>query len=325
VFIMRFDMRCTDPAQRPSLYATAIEMSAWAETRGCLAIVLCEHHAADDGYLPVPLILASAIAARTQQVAINVAATLLPLYDPVRLAEEMSVLDHISQGRVSYVLALGYRPEEYEHFGIDMRARGRIADANLDLLRRLLRGEPVIHEGRRIHVTPEPCTPGGPALMWGGGTVAAARRAGRYGLPLLAQGSVPGMQEAYERASREHGHEPGMTILPDRDTPMVTFVADDIDRAWEQLGPYLLHDALAYAAWNPGNVTTVGITDASTVEELRAVQRTHRIIGVERAVEEIRAGGMLNLAPLCGGVPSELAWQHLELVAEVVLPHTTSG
>jgi alkanesulfonate monooxygenase SsuD/methylene tetrahydromethanopterin reductase-like flavin-dependent oxidoreductase (luciferase family) len=235
----------------------------------------------------------------------------------------MTVLDHISRGRVSYVLGLGYRPEEYEQFGVDIRARGRIADTNVDLLRALLRGESVVHDGRRIHVTPAPCTPGGPLLMWGGGSVAAARRAGRYGLSLLAQGSVPGMQEAYEAASRAHGHEPGMTVLPDRNTPMVTFVADDIDSAWAQLGPYLLHDALVYAAWNPGDDTTVGITRATTVDELRRESRTHRIIDVDRAVAEIRDGGMLNLVPLCGGIPPELAWQHLEIVTDAVLPRTT--
>jgi alkanesulfonate monooxygenase SsuD/methylene tetrahydromethanopterin reductase-like flavin-dependent oxidoreductase (luciferase family) len=118
MFTMRFDMRSTESEPRPALYAAAIEMSAWAESRGCVAVVLCEHHGGADGDLPVPLIMASAIAARTQEVAINIAAVLLPLYDPVRLAEEMTVLDHISRGRVSYVLGLGYRPEEYEQFGV---------------------------------------------------------------------------------------------------------------------------------------------------------------------------------------------------------------
>jgi hypothetical protein len=122
------------------------------------------------------------------------------------------------------------------------------------------------------------------------------------------------MQEAYDAACREHGHEPGFTVLPDRDTPMVTFVAEDVDRAWDELGPYLLHDALAYAAWNPGDTTTVGISDASTVDELRASSRTHRIVTVDQAAEQIRGGGVLLLAPLCGGVPPALAWSHLELV-----------
>ncbi len=58
---------------------------------------------ASDGHLPTPLILASALAARTQEMAILLAAVPLPLWEPVRLAEEMSLLDLISRGRVSYV------------------------------------------------------------------------------------------------------------------------------------------------------------------------------------------------------------------------------
>ena len=64
MFSLRFDMRAPQPgATTVDLYSAAIEMSAWADTRGCGALVLCEHHASPDGYLPAPLLLASAIAA----------------------------------------------------------------------------------------------------------------------------------------------------------------------------------------------------------------------------------------------------------------------
>ena len=76
-------------------------------------------------------------------------------------------------------------------------------------------------------------------MMWGGGTLAAARRAGRYGLGMLGNANVPGMQEAYEAACRKHGHRPGPTMLPDRDHPSVVFVADDVDQAWTELGEHL--------------------------------------------------------------------------------------
>jgi alkanesulfonate monooxygenase SsuD/methylene tetrahydromethanopterin reductase-like flavin-dependent oxidoreductase (luciferase family) len=85
--------------------------------------VLSEHHATADGHLPSPLILASAIAARTKVLNI-VAAAVLPLYHPVRLAEDMAVLDNISNGRVTYVFGIGHRPKEYEHMGVDARRRG---------------------------------------------------------------------------------------------------------------------------------------------------------------------------------------------------------
>jgi alkanesulfonate monooxygenase SsuD/methylene tetrahydromethanopterin reductase-like flavin-dependent oxidoreductase (luciferase family) len=320
MFTLRFDMRAPNiGAPRSELYAAALDMCAWAESRGCIAAVICEHHTSEDGYLPTPLILASAIASRTKTLALNLV-VILPFHEPVRLAEEMTVLDIISKGRVSYVFGLGYRPEEYEQFGIDMKTRGRIADEKLALLRALLTGEEVVQDGRRIKVTPPPHTPGGPMVLWGGGSLAAARRAGRYGLGFLAQTNLPGIQETYEAACREHGHQPGFTLLPPRDTPSVIFVAEDVEAAWRELGPYMLHDARAYAEWNPGNETSAGISHAKTIDELRATSKSHRIFNVDETVAHVRNGGMLTLSPLCGGVPPDIAWPYLDRAANVIPP-----
>jgi alkanesulfonate monooxygenase SsuD/methylene tetrahydromethanopterin reductase-like flavin-dependent oxidoreductase (luciferase family) len=321
VYSIRFDMRApTFGAATTDLYAAAIDMCAWADQHGCLAAVLCEHHGSEDGYLPAPMILASAIAARTERLVISLVAAILPFYDPVRLAEEIAVLDIISKGRTSYVLGLGYRPEEFEHFGLDRAVRGKLADEKLALLRALLSGESVVHEGRRINVTPSPQTPGGPSLMWGGASLAAARRAGRNGLGLLANGTVPGMQETYEAACREHEHTPGPVLLFEPDTPTVTFIADDVDAAWDELGEYLLYDARSYAHWNPDNDVSAGISAARDVADLRDTFKSHRIIHTAQAVDIVRRGGMLNLSPLCGGMPPGIAWPYLKRVGEVVLP-----
>src|SRR6185437_5249281 len=167
VFTLRFDMRAPGfGAPKPALYAAAVDMTAWAENHGCIAAVLCEHHASDDGYLPSPLILASAIAARTQRLLLNLV-VILPFYDPVRLAEDMAVLDLVSKGRATYVFGIGYRAEEFDHFGLSLGDRGRLADDKLGVLRRLLAGEAVVREGKRTRVTPTTHTPGGPQLMWG--------------------------------------------------------------------------------------------------------------------------------------------------------------
>jgi alkanesulfonate monooxygenase SsuD/methylene tetrahydromethanopterin reductase-like flavin-dependent oxidoreductase (luciferase family) len=320
MFTLRFDMRAPESgAPSSELYAAAPEMCAWAETHGCLAAVLCEHHGSDDGYLPSPLMLGSAIAARTEQLLLSLV-VILPFYDPVRLAEDIAVLDIISSGRATYIFGIGYRPEEFEHFGLNLRDRGDLVDDKFALLKELLTGAPVTYQGRRIRVTPPPHTAGGPVFMWGGASLAAARRAGRYGLGLLANGTVANMQATYEAASRAHGHEPGPVLLPPRDTPTVCFVADDVDQAWDQLGSYLLHDVRMYAEWNPDNDTSAGISYADDVAELRETSTSHRILSVAEAVESIRGGGMLNLSPLCGGLPPDIAWPYLKRVGEVVLP-----
>ena len=219
------------------------------------------------------------IAARTQRLALSLI-LILPFYDPVRLAEDMAVLDIISGGRASYILALGYRPEEFEQFGLALADRGRLADEKLALLRRLLAGETVVQDGRRITVTPRPQTAGGPGLMWGGGTVAAARRAGRYGLGMLANANVDGMREAYEAACRKHGHEPGPAFFPDRDNPSVCFVADDVDQAWSELGEYLLHDVRTMPRGIPATRRPAGFSHVATVDELREAAASHVIISV---------------------------------------------
>jgi alkanesulfonate monooxygenase SsuD/methylene tetrahydromethanopterin reductase-like flavin-dependent oxidoreductase (luciferase family) len=122
MFTTRFDMRTPDSGgPTPSLYAAALDMCAWAETRGAVMAVLSEHHATADGHLPSPLILASAIAARTKVLNILVAAAVLPLYHPVRLAEDIAVLDNLSKGRVHYVFGIGHRPEAATDCSADCR------------------------------------------------------------------------------------------------------------------------------------------------------------------------------------------------------------
>lgn len=324
MFIMRFDMRApANGAPATDLYRAAIEMCSWGETRGCLSAVLCEHHGSADGYLPTPVTLASAIAACTTKLPIAVSIVQLPLYNPVRLAEEMCVVDVISGGRVSYVGGLGYVPSEYEMHGVEFRRRGAIADEHLSILLRAKTGEPFEHEGRRIHVTPPPVTPGGPRMGWGGGTIPAARRAGRFGVDFIAQSGDPALREAYEAACREHGHAPGVCRLPNRDDPSTIFVADDLDAAWAELGPYIMNDVLGYAAWNEGTATaaaTASISFAKTAEELRAENRSHQILTVEAAVARIRGGAPLALHPIIGGLPPPIAWRYLETVVEKVLP-----
>ena len=318
MFLMRFDMRApAGGAARTDLYGAALDMAAWAESRSCLGAVLCEHHASEDGYLPSPMTLASAMAARTRTLPITIAVIVLPLYEPVRLAEEMAVLDIISNGRVSYVAAIGYRPVEYEMHGVDFQRRGRIAEEKLELLLQARTGEPFEYEGRRIHVTPPPVTAGGPMVMWGGGSAAAARRAGRFGLGFLAQGGGPELKDEYEAAARAAGHEPVMCYVPSKDQASVVFVAEDVDRAWDELGPYLMHDVTAYAAWNAGNDHTVSLSFVSTAEELRAENGSHRILGVAEAADLVRAGSPLLLHPLIGGLPPEIGWRYLETAAKV--------
>lgn len=325
MFLMRFDLRAPGKTaeQRADLYQAAIEMAAWAEDKGAASIVVSEHHASEDGYLPSPYILAAAIASATKSIPISVAAAILPLYDPVRLAEDIITLDHVSRGRVMHTLAIGYRPVEYELHGVDFRRRGAIADEKLAVLLSHLRGTA---EGPKL--TPEPFTPGGPTICFGGGTPPAARRAGRHGVGFIAQGGGPELEAAYNEGAREAGVDPVFCMVPPPDMPNSVMVNDDVDAGWAEVGEALLADAVPYFAWNEAAGLaehTVSLTKASTVDELRATNGSHRVVTVEQAVELIKKYGMLGVQPLCGGLDPAVAWTYLRRLTDEVVPAATAS
>ena len=318
---MRFDMRAPDfGAPRADLYRAAIEMAAWGEGHGCLSIQVSEHHRSPDGYLPTPMILASAMAARTKRLPIQVAALIVPLHDPIELAEQMVVLDLVSEGRVSYVVAIGYVEAEYAMFGRQLKGRGRRLEESIEVMRRAWAGEEFEFENRRVRVTPLPYTEGGPMMMMGGGVAASARRAARLGMGMIAMGSDPSLEEVYREACEAEGRVPGICVNPQPGLAMSAFVSRDPDEAWAKWGPHLLHDARAYAEWMGDEIDSVTRSAALSVEDLRAANGSYRIFSPDEAVAEIERQGVLIMQPLCGGLPIDYAWESLETLARDVLP-----
>jgi alkanesulfonate monooxygenase SsuD/methylene tetrahydromethanopterin reductase-like flavin-dependent oxidoreductase (luciferase family) len=320
VFILRFDLRAPGPTPPADLYAAALDMAAWGEEHGALSVILSQHHGSEDGYLPSPLVMAGAVAARTSSVPINIAALLLLMYDPIKLAEDLNVLDHLSRGRVSATIGLGYRPEEYAMFGVDFDNRGAEMEERLAVLQRALAGETVTFQGREATIRPEAYTPGGLSLAYGGSSVAAARRAARFGLLYFGEADRPDLVEVYEAEAERVGRDPVGCLIPSADSPNSLFVAEDVDEAWETIGPHLLHDAQAYGAWMGEEHEAVSRSHAGSVEELREEDGNYRIVTPDEAVELVRANGYLSLQPLCGGLAPDLAWKSLHLIVERVLP-----
>jgi alkanesulfonate monooxygenase SsuD/methylene tetrahydromethanopterin reductase-like flavin-dependent oxidoreductase (luciferase family) len=292
-------------------------MCEWAESRGGVAAVLSQHHGVEDGYLPSPIPLAAAIAARTASIPINVAALLLALYEPVKLAEDLAVVDLISRGRVSYIVGIGYRAEEFARFGVDRRRRAALVEERIPLLRRLWSGEEVDIDGRRVRVTPQPYTPGGPPLAYGGGTEAAARRAARLGLLFMAETHDATLEEAYRA---EGGAAAPGCFFPQAGVPITVFVADDPERAWAEIGGYLLQDSASYAEWNAFREGTASISGASSVAAMAAEKGAYQILTPDEARALVTRGMPLGLQPLVGGLPPDLAWPYLEAAAAAVGP-----
>ncbi len=316
MFTMRFDMRLGSCDARDA-YRAALDMVGWAEPLLAPVVVLSEHHGVDSGYLPSPGPLAAAMASRTTSTYVMIAATVLPLHDPVQLAEDIAVIDHLSGGRVGWVFGAGYRKEEFDLLGADWADRGARMDEHLAILLDALNGHDLAPHGRRGSLVA--ALESLPQLFVGGGSRRAARRATRFGLGLFAQTDSGDLGQVYEAECDRLGVAPGMCVLPPPDLPVSVFVADDVDEAWAEIGPYMLSNAIDYAAWNGGAGTTASLSASTTVEELRAERGAYRIVTVDEAVD-MASTGSVTLHPMCGGIPPDLAWKYLRRVADDVVP-----
>ncbi|MEU5310039.1 LLM class flavin-dependent oxidoreductase [Streptomyces sp. NPDC021562] len=317
VSVVRFNLvdPGADAASLGARYRTAVEMAAYADEHGVTTVQTEEHHGVDDNWLPSPFTFAGAVFGATRSIAVTVSAVIGPLHDPLRLAEDIAVLDLLSGGRLVTVAGIGYRPEEYALFDVDWKRRGRIQDEVLETVLRAWTGEEFEYRGRTVRVTPRPFTDPHPLLLVGGSSKAAARRAARLGLPFFPSAHLPELEAYYKEKLTEYGAE-GWTMMPTAETPLL-HIAEDPDRAWARYGEHFLHEARTYASWQSGDIRSAVRSAATTVAELRA-EGVYRILTPEQCV----AAGLDNLVlhPLAGGMPLEEGWRSLRLFTETVLP-----
>ena len=314
---LRYDLRRPRFAatQHADLYAACLDQCAWADERGLDFVVLSEHHGVDDGYLPAPLTLAAAIAGRTRRLTITIAAVLVPLHDPVRLAEQLAVLELASGGRIAFIAGLGYRPEEFLMAGVDRRERWPLLEEAVDVMRRAWTGEPFEWRGRTVRVTPAP--PSAPMILLGGSTERAARRAARLRTGFFPAIGDPRLAEVYQEECAHVGFAGGLVSLPSG--PGFIHVSEDPERDWARIAPHALYDAQTYASWQtPGQRSSVHV-EAVDAAELRR-SGVYRVVTPEECVALASETGQLVLHPLMGGLPPELGWASLELFAASVLP-----
>jgi alkanesulfonate monooxygenase SsuD/methylene tetrahydromethanopterin reductase-like flavin-dependent oxidoreductase (luciferase family) len=325
--MLRFDLRAPglEGKELTTFYETCLEMCEWADELGFDGVSLSEHHGSADNYLPSTVVMASAIAARTKNLTINLWAVPAAFHDPLRLAEDLAVADIISGGRMSVAITGGYVPSEFDMFDRSIKERPQQVTEMIQTLEKAWTGEPFEFRGRTVQVLPRPVQRPRIPLLMGGASKPAARRAAR-----IADGFIPSLPEFwddYRAAMVEEGKEdPGP--LPPRDQAF-NYIAHDVDVAWDKIAPYCVHEMTSYAAWFAGSNAQSEYSDGT--EEAAVVFTPEMVRGMgiypvltpeETIAECKRLGefGLFTMHPLCGGTPPALAWESLRLFEQEVLP-----
>jgi len=315
-----FDMRNPPRWRRPWVehYRQALERTEEAERLGIDSVWLSEHHFFEDGYLPQPMTMAAALAARTSRVRIGTAILVAPLRPAVQIAEDAALVDILSDGRMELGLGAGYRVPEYAAFGADITKRYTDTLSRADDVVRLLA------DGG---VTPGPVQ--SPLPVWVGfGGPQGARRAGRRGHRLLS--IDPRLTAPYREGLEEGGHDPATARQAGL---MNVLVADDPEAARARLAPHLAYQLDTYGRYA---VEDTGMDAPPAVEpaalmatadaETEAVFPHAAVLTAEDTIELLRRRA--DQVPLVeaffwtsfAGMPDHLVDRHVDLLSSVVAP-----
>jgi len=330
---MRFGLT-TDFRNRPGsgkstakVYGEILDLFTLAETLGFGAAYVFEHHFTDDDYMASPMVAATAIAARTKQMRIGPDIAILPLYDPIRVAEDGAVLDLLSNGRLDFGVGLGYRPEEYAGYGLDIKRKGSRANEALEIIRRLWQGETVSFHGKhfnmdRVKLSPRPVQQPNPPIWVGGFSKAAARRAARYGDGYIGP-SNRAIYEMYLAELKAAGKDPARARVMGGD--MWLIVAEDPGRTFAAYAPHLIYWFNAYSRWFEGTDTSPW-PHFDNAEELLAGGFVN-VVTPEAAVKLIKERTtevpveMYTMMLSPPGIAISAVETSLELFANKVMPH----
>jgi len=309
------------------VYSEIIEAMVAAETLGFDAAYIFEHHFTGDDYISSPLIAATAIAARTERMRVGPDIAILPLYNPVKVAEDGAVLDVVSNGRLDFGVGLGYRPEEYAGHGVDIGRKGSPANEALQIIRRLWQGETVSFHGKHFkldgaRLSPLPVQKPNPPIWVGGFSRSAARRAARYGDGYIG----PINKTIYEMFLTEWkiaGKDPNAARVMGGDLWLI--VSKDPDRTFASYAPNLMYWFNSYSKWFEGTDTQPW-PPINNAEELRS-RHLVNVMTPEAATAMIKQRTSevpietytMMLSP--PGIAMNLVAESLELFAKTVMPN----
>jgi alkanesulfonate monooxygenase SsuD/methylene tetrahydromethanopterin reductase-like flavin-dependent oxidoreductase (luciferase family) len=311
--VLRFNFASPqgEPHKQSELIRAALELARWGESRGITTVSVDEHHATGHGWSCNPIMAAGMFLAQTSTLIASVDCALGPLWNPVRLAEDIALVDNMSRGRLHTTIGLGYRTVEYDELGVDFGQRGKLMDS---LIERMLSEWSTGGTWTRPH----------PPLYVGGGARVTARRAARFGLPLSLADHLPDVAAYYRELCADVGLAP-LVIMPGPINRGMIYLHEDPDRAWAQLGEHILWEAVTYGGWSRDQRSLMHLPGVQTLEEVRASGR-YRFLTPDQLIAEVRDAtdyGPIVLHPLVGGMPVDEAWKSVQLLTNKVLPALT--
>ncbi len=275
------------PRNHAELYGEMLEEIKTAEDMGFDSAWLTEHHFLPDGYCPSLMVTAGAIAAITSRIRIGTGVLLIPLHNAIRIAEDAAVVDNISGGRLILGLGLGYRPEEFDGFGISLKHRKGRMEESLEILKNSWSDKIFSMQGKHysfknLNVTPKPVQQ--PVPIWiGAFTEPAIRRAARIGAPLYipAIGVIPIIKALFDMHSSmltEYGFDPDKIEKPLVREVYIT-KDESADKVWEKIKEHVTYTAKGYASWGSMVDTEGNLLSDPNDPILYDIARKQSIIG----------------------------------------------
>lgn len=180
------------PRGRAATDREVVEQALWevdfAERHGFESVWLAEHHFSGFGSIGTPSVYAAGIAQRTRRIRIGYGVAVVPLHHPLRLAEEISWVDHLSEGRVVVGVGPGFSAFEFGGFGVPVNERHERFLKGFDVVRRALAEPEILFEGNRLRIRPRPYTQPHPPFYWASTSDESMQKAGAEGMPLLFGG-----------------------------------------------------------------------------------------------------------------------------------------
>ncbi|MBE9103496.1 LLM class flavin-dependent oxidoreductase [Nostoc cf. edaphicum LEGE 07299] len=225
-------------------YHLLLEGAKFADKHAFAAIWTPERHFHEFGGLyPNPSVVSAAIATITERIQIRAGSIVLPLQNPIRVAEEWSVVDNLSRGRVGISFASGWHANDFVLAPEKYSDRFQIMFRDIETVRQLWRGESITLPGGsgkevEVKIHPQPIQPEVPIWVTAAGSPETFRRAGEIGANLLTHLLDQNLEELeekiaiYRQSWQEHGHGLGAGHV----TLMIhTFVGEDIDVVREKV------------------------------------------------------------------------------------------